>query len=202
MSNLPKIVTQVVLSGTKVLGRAFYEAGRQAYKNTQYKPAEAATGEEGASAVDKDGNTNSTTTAGLTRSLKMTLSEAQLILNVKDEDSLDKIKANYEHLFAANSPPKPDPDAPPPVSTPATAKAKRAAAKNIQTLHSHYLQSKVFRALERIESEHALWAQLADGETPSSSEAPVDGDASASTTSWSAADGTSSTTPPPTDKKP
>lgn len=32
-SNLPKIVTQVVLSGSKVLGRAFYEAGRQAYKS-------------------------------------------------------------------------------------------------------------------------------------------------------------------------
>lgn len=32
-SNLPRVITQVVLTGSKIFGRAMYEAGRQAYKS-------------------------------------------------------------------------------------------------------------------------------------------------------------------------
>ncbi|XP_054725756.1 mitochondrial import inner membrane translocase subunit Tim16 [Anastrepha obliqua] len=56
----------------------------------------------------------------------MTLEEAKQILNVDDLKDLEKIVKNYEHLFAVND------------------KAKGG---------SFYLQSKVFRAKERIDTE-------------------------------------------------
>lgn len=66
----------------------------------------------------------------------MTLDEAKQILNVSDLKSLEQITKNYEHLFAVND------------------KAKGG---------SFYLQSKVFRAKERIDQElkEALKAQQA-----------------------------------------
>ncbi|KAG6862221.1 hypothetical protein C0995_002152 [Termitomyces sp. Mi166 len=85
----------------------------------------------------------------------MTLDEASLILNVKREDSLEQILKNYEHLFKANSP------SPPP--------EKPMRGKALQPTHSHYLQSKVFRARERIEAELKLQdapALPADAQTP------------------------------------
>jgi hypothetical protein len=152
-SNLPRLVTKVVFTGSKIVGRAFYEAGRQAYKSesdisspfvtafkryhrvpsiwrsrqlkhdrsrssscwielarllndsrlyslmlasilltyrvdTQYKPEGVAGTEPGS--TEAAGNPSST--AGLTRMQRMTLSEAQMILNVKDEDTLEKVK--------------------------------------------------------------------------------------------------------------
>lgn len=69
----------------------------------------------------------------------------------------------YDILYEANSPPKVDPNAPP--SPPLTAKQKRQQPP----LHSHYVQSKVVRALERLESEGKMWAQLdevANGKVP------------------------------------
>jgi import inner membrane translocase subunit TIM16 len=54
---------------------------------------------------------------------------------------------NYEHLFKINSPP-PKPEQP-------------AAVKQTQIYHSLYLQSKVFRALERLEAEVKLASQEA-----------------------------------------
>lgn len=56
----------------------------------------------------------------------MTLDEAKQILNVNDLKSLEEITKNYEHLFAVND------------------KSKSG---------SFYLQSKVFRAKERIDHE-------------------------------------------------
>jgi len=56
----------------------------------------------------------------------MTLEEAQQILNVDKLDKLDDVLKNYEHLFAVND------------------KAKGG---------SFYIQSKVFRAKERIDEE-------------------------------------------------
>jgi len=56
----------------------------------------------------------------------MSLQEAQQILNLKDLSSIEEIQTNYEHLFRAN-----------------------------EKVHggSFYLQSKVFRAKERIDHE-------------------------------------------------
>jgi import inner membrane translocase subunit TIM16 len=99
----------------------------------------------------------------LTREHRMTLDEAHLILNTKREEGIEQIlkvrplvyrhhaptccdlwtDQNYEHLFRANAPP----EVPPTTSAPggrATATIPR---------HSHYLQSKVVRARERIEAE-------------------------------------------------
>ena len=61
----------------------------------------------------------------------------------------------YEHLFKQNSPSE--------AATP----SKPVAGKRAQVkYHSHYLQSKVFRARERIEAEHKLQS------TPSESAPP------------------------------
>ena len=61
---------------------------------------------------------------------------------------------NYEHLFKANSPP--------------AAPAKPTSGRQAQPIHSHYLQSKVVRARERLDAE--LKAAL--GEDPATSTAP------------------------------
>jgi len=92
------------------------------------------------------------------------MDEAHLILDVKRGDSMDTITKvchfsenihpalylnvslqHYEHLFKINSPlPKAE---------------QPAAGKQTQTYHSHYLQSKIFRALERLEAETKLTTQ-------------------------------------------
>jgi import inner membrane translocase subunit TIM16 len=104
----------------------------------------------------------------------MTLDEAHLILNVKRGDSMEtmiKVRRSritphiscqcfplqhHDHLFKINSPP-PKPDKP-------------VAGKQAQIYHSHYLQSKVYRALERLEAETKSTSQEAAQE---SAEAPT-----------------------------
>jgi import inner membrane translocase subunit TIM16 len=118
------------------LGKAFFEAGRQAVKNAKNSPAAAAMGNDAAGV----GHANSgSPTDQLTRRHRMTLDEAQLILNVKKGDEIEKILKNYEYLFKTNSPP------PPP--------EKPVSGKQSLQFHSHYLQSKVFCARERLEAE-------------------------------------------------
>lgn len=89
------------------------------------------------------GNANTgSMTDQLTRQYRMTLDEANLILNVKREDSMEQILKHYDLLFKANSAiPKPN---------------KSPGIKQPPPSHSHYLQSKVFRARERIEAEVRL----------------------------------------------
>lgn len=62
----------------------------------------------------------------------MTLDEAKQILNVKDLENLQEVIKNYDHLFSVNE------------------KANGG---------SFYLQSKVFRAKERIDDEIKLLMQ-------------------------------------------
>ena len=109
--------------------------------------------------------TSGSLTDKLTREHRMTLDEAHLILNTKKEESLEKVLQvrclvytqvradistllgqHYEHLFKANSPPAVDP-------APA-AKPRAGVRQSAQPSYSHYLQSKVVRARERIEAEH------------------------------------------------
>lgn len=131
-------------------------------------------------------------TASLDQATQMRLHEARMILNVKEDDPWEKVRAvsrvvslscstrrvvavhpaelvgpslallplgqNYEHLFQANSPPAPtptDPAAATETATPPPTKKGKAAAPTTIT-HSHYLQSKVYRALERLEAERKL----------------------------------------------
>ena len=72
------------------------------------------------------------------------------------------VSKHYEHLFKQNSP----------LET--TAPAKPVAGKRAQVkYHSHYLQSKVFRARERIEAEHKLQSSTPEeGPSPTPESTP------------------------------
>ncbi|KAG5650674.1 hypothetical protein H0H81_011409 [Sphagnurus paluster] len=162
----PKVLVQILVTGTQILGKAFLEAGRQAVKNAKHSP-------QGALGHDVAGvgtATSGSASDQITRLHRMTLDEANLILNVKREDSLEQVLKNYEHLFKANSP------------APAPEKPVRGKAQ--PPSHSHYLQSKVVRARERIEAE----LKLAETPAPAPAEAPAPG---------TTAPGATQTPPPP-----
>ncbi|KZT57744.1 hypothetical protein CALCODRAFT_405085, partial [Calocera cornea HHB12733] len=131
----PRAIIQILVTGSQILGKAFWEAGRQAVKNAKYTPSNAIGGD----VAGVSGATSGSVTDVLTRQHRMTLDEAHLILNTRKADTLPVVLQKYEHLFKQNSPPpppeagKPAPKVPPP--------------------YSHYLQSKVVRAKERIEAE-------------------------------------------------
>ncbi|EIN11628.1 hypothetical protein PUNSTDRAFT_61904 [Punctularia strigosozonata HHB-11173 SS5] len=144
----PRVLVQIATTGARILGKAFYEAGRQAVKNAKHRP-------EGGLAGDAAGVSNATSgsiTDKLTREHRMTLDEAQLILNLKRTDPLEVASKHYEHLFKANSPP-------PPPEKGSAATSSRLKSKS-QPVYSHYLQSKVVRALERIQAEAKLAQQI------------------------------------------
>ncbi|KAK7057278.1 Pam16-domain-containing protein [Favolaschia claudopus] len=126
-------IIQIVITSARILGKAFAEAGRQAVKNAKTSPQ----GVLGGDASGVGNATSASRTDQLTRQHRMTLDEAHLILNVKNGEQIEKVMQSYEHLFKVNSlPPKP------------------AAGKQPSIIsHSHYIQSKVVRARERIEAE-------------------------------------------------
>ncbi|KAK7472609.1 mitochondrial import inner membrane translocase subunit TIM16 [Stygiomarasmius scandens] len=158
----PRALVQIFITGSKILGKAFLEAGRQAAKNAR-TPAQGAIGSDVAGVRNA---TSGSITDKLTRDHRMTLDEAHLILNVKRGEEMEKILSNYEHLFKANSPPPP-----PPKGTPTSGSRAKAVPTN-----SHYLQSKVVRARERIEAELKVASEVeksaAESESPSSSSTP------------------------------
>ncbi|GAA5980066.1 hypothetical protein JCM11641_008277 [Rhodosporidiobolus odoratus] len=124
----PRVVAQVVILGSQILGKAFVQAWRQAARNAR-SPAVAG----GAAGAAAGGNIDA-----ISRNHGMTLDEAANILNVKrggiqeaEESELQKMLKNFDHLFSANAP--------------TTAEGKPHS--------SHYLQSKIVRAKERIEAE-------------------------------------------------
>jgi import inner membrane translocase subunit TIM16 len=120
--------------------------------------------------------TSGSLTDKLTREHRLTLDEAHLILNTKKEDSLEQILTvgadislhpptftderavltqRYGHLFKQNSPSE------------ATTPVKPGAGKRVQVkYHSHYLQSKVVQARERIEAEHKLQSTSSESAPP------------------------------------
>ncbi|KAI1781591.1 hypothetical protein LXA43DRAFT_978017 [Ganoderma leucocontextum] len=144
----PRAIVQIAIAGAKIFGKAFYAAGKQAAANAKYRPAGGAGGD-----VDGVGNaTTGSVTDKLTREHRITLDEARLILNVKKEESVERVLQSYEHLFKQNSPPPP-PEKPAPRSS-----------KTPPPAYSHYLQSKVVRAKERLDAE--LKASLAEENPP------------------------------------
>ncbi|KAK7692470.1 hypothetical protein QCA50_004095 [Cerrena zonata] len=161
----PKIIVQIAIAGAQIFGKAFIAAGRQAIQNAKHRP------EGGIGGADIAGIRNATSgsiTDKLTLQHRMTLDEARLILNVKKEEPMEKILQHYEHLFKANSPPKPK----------QTESVKpRASARQSTPIHSHYLQSKVVRAKERLEAE-----MKALSETPEASQTTAPPPSSGSTT--------------------
>ncbi|KAH0827968.1 protein transporter [Lanmaoa asiatica] len=138
-SPAPKLIGQILLTGVQIFGKALAAAGKQAIQNAKHHPE--------ALSSDVGGIRNATSgsaTDKLTREHRMTLDEAHLILNVKRGEAVENIVKNYEHLFKVNTL-RPAPD--PPVSGSRTGRLPPPSA------HSHYLQSKVVRARERIEAE-------------------------------------------------
>ncbi|KAK3945731.1 Pam16-domain-containing protein [Diplogelasinospora grovesii] len=123
-----RIITQVVLVGSRVLGRAFAEAYKQASASSSYQRAQA-----------KAGNPVGGGTASGRANLSsgMTLDEACKILNVKPPHqnggqaaaaaaNMEEVMDRFKRLFDTNDPKKGG---------------------------SFYLQSKILRARERIEAE-------------------------------------------------
>lgn len=104
---MSKILAQLILAGTQILGRALTRAIRQELESARQAAAKRPSNIPPPIQTD------------------MTLDEAMKILNVEDlnPESIDK---NYKHLFEAND------------------------RKNGG---SFYLQSKVFRAKERLDQE-------------------------------------------------
>ncbi|KXS12501.1 protein transporter [Gonapodya prolifera JEL478] len=115
--SLPRIITQIVLQGTTIVGKAFVEAWREVAASAANDAARAAT------AGGPKAN-------AMTRQTGMTFEEAAMILHVdKESPSPKEVLKRYEHLFKVNAPP-------------------REGGQG-----SFYLQSKVFRAKERIDME-------------------------------------------------
>ncbi|KAL1888040.1 mitochondrial import inner membrane translocase subunit TIM16 [Sporothrix stenoceras] len=119
-----RLITQVIFIGSRVLGRAFTEAYKQANASSQYARAQAKAG--GAAGASGRANLSS----------GMTLDEAVQILNVAKppagssqaakEYNMEEVMDRFKRLFDANDP---------------------------QKGGSFYLQSKILRARERIEAE-------------------------------------------------
>ncbi|KAJ4468184.1 hypothetical protein J3R30DRAFT_1682557 [Lentinula aciculospora] len=163
----PRAIIQILITGTRILGKAFFEAGRQAAKNAR-APTPGSLGNDVAGVGHAS---SSSITDQLTRQHRMTLDEAHLILNVKRGEEMENVLKHYEHLFKANSPPQP----PANTDTPKTARSPGQ-------FYSHYLQSKVFRARERIEAESNI---------------VVEGEAEATQKAGQKAESSSSHPPPP-----
>lgn len=78
--SLPQLLARVLIQGSQILGKAFVEAGRQAGRNLRATPesanatAGARPGQGGAADAKSD---------QLTRTHRMTVEEARMILNVK-----------------------------------------------------------------------------------------------------------------------
>ncbi|KAL8795170.1 MAG: hypothetical protein Q9195_002325 [Heterodermia aff. obscurata] len=90
-----RIISQIVFTGSRVVGRAFVEAYRQASAKSQYAQQAAKSGDTAA---------NSYASSGLT------LDEACQILNVRPpsggQANLDEVTARFKKLFDSNEPSK------------------------------------------------------------------------------------------------
>ncbi|KAJ3020990.1 mitochondrial import inner membrane translocase subunit TIM16 [Thoreauomyces humboldtii] len=112
MVNPARLITQIAIVGSQILGRAFVDAYKQAAKNAAQNAATQGTGRAALDAT--------------TRKTGISVEEATQILNVDKDASVEDILKSYEHLFKQNDP---------------------------KSGGSFYLQSKVFRAKERLDME-------------------------------------------------
>ncbi|XP_038055159.1 mitochondrial import inner membrane translocase subunit tim16-B-like [Patiria miniata] len=84
-----KYVTQIIVLGAQVVGRAFTRALRQEIQASQHAAKSAGGGKQGAQSAAKDSLTG------------ITLQEAKQVLNVTKLD-LEHITKNFDHLFKVN----------------------------------------------------------------------------------------------------
>lgn len=94
-----RMITQVVFTGARVLGRSFAEAYRQAQASSKYQAAAAAAGGSAGSSSRSFGAKDG-----------MTLDEATKILNVKPpkgaDTDMEEVFDRFKRLFDANDPKK------------------------------------------------------------------------------------------------
>ncbi|KAJ2716082.1 mitochondrial import inner membrane translocase subunit TIM16 [Coemansia spiralis] len=90
----PKAIIEMLVTGTRIVGRAFGDAYKQAALNSA--AARTAAGNLKAAA---DGD-------NMTRASGITVDESQKILNLKEIDSKEELAAKFEYLFDANDPKK------------------------------------------------------------------------------------------------
>ncbi|GJJ76856.1 mitochondrial import inner membrane translocase subunit TIM16 [Entomortierella parvispora] len=92
-----RVIAQIIVMGSQIVGKAFMEAYRQAAanaaKNGGQHAAKNASGGGGAKAAAAD---------AVTRKTGMSMDEAMNILNITKEADLAKITKNYQHLFKVN----------------------------------------------------------------------------------------------------
>ncbi|KAF9298138.1 hypothetical protein BGZ74_009507 [Mortierella antarctica] len=88
-----RVIAQILVMGTQIVGKAFMEAYRQAAAN-------AAKG--GGHQAAKNGGSKAAAADAATRKTGMSIDEAMNILNITKEADLAKVVKNYEHLFKVN----------------------------------------------------------------------------------------------------
>ncbi|KAI1310247.1 hypothetical protein EDD11_003832 [Mortierella claussenii] len=90
-----RVIAQIIVMGSQIVGKAFMEAYRQAAANAA---------KNGGQHAAKSGSGGSKTAAAdaVTRKTGMTVEEAMNILNITKEADLAKIVRNYEHLYKVN----------------------------------------------------------------------------------------------------
>ncbi|KAF9581962.1 hypothetical protein BGW38_000839 [Lunasporangiospora selenospora] len=91
-----RIIAQVLVAGTQIVGKAFMEAYRQAAANA------AKNGGQNAAKGGSSGGSKTAAADAISRKTGMTVDEALNILNITKEAELAKIVKNYEHLYKVN----------------------------------------------------------------------------------------------------
>nr|VZI04818.1 unnamed protein product [Spirometra erinaceieuropaei] len=114
-----KYIAQILLAGSRILGRAFAKALQEEYAASQ-QAAKARASSRANDSSSRDGGSFTDSLSGIS------LEEAKQILNIQDIRNAEELQKKFDHLFSVN------------------AKSKGG---------SLYLQSKVFRAKERIDEE-------------------------------------------------
>ncbi|KAG0316810.1 mitochondrial import inner membrane translocase subunit TIM16 [Dissophora globulifera] len=90
-----RLIAQILVMGTQVVGKAFMEAYRQAAANAAKNGGHQA-------AKNGGGGAKAAAADAVTRKTGMTVDEAMNILNITKEADLAKITKNYQHLFKVN----------------------------------------------------------------------------------------------------
>ncbi|KAG0233532.1 hypothetical protein BGW42_007367 [Actinomortierella wolfii] len=91
-----RLIAQIIVMGSQIVGKAFMEAYRQAAANA------AKNGGQHAAKSGGSGGSKAATMDALTRKTGMTMDEAMNILNITKDADLAKLSKNYEHLFKVN----------------------------------------------------------------------------------------------------
>ncbi|KAF9901675.1 hypothetical protein EC991_005807 [Linnemannia zychae] len=89
-----RVIAQIIVMGSQIVGKAFMEAYRQAAAN--------AAKNGGHHAKSSSGGSKAAAADAVTRKTGMTVDEAMNILNITKEADLAKIAKNYQHLLKVN----------------------------------------------------------------------------------------------------